>query len=211
MFKLILVTICSIILTSHLTSLSADQQNSQQKTSIHCDPQLQQTLLTIQKLPEARSLIETIQKEGPIKLAVGSMSVAQQFGACWDPDHRTIFINHTSYRSQGEMIGSVLFELQNALISSKLNHLDFLASQGKISKDAYVESVERLEYQNSLNAANLAKKGIQMEIYPYDSLLPTYSSFEEHFRIQKIGGHSAWIANTYNSIAPRHQQNMRIN
>jgi hypothetical protein len=208
MLKSIFITCCLLISTYQISAVGTEKEPAY-LPNVYCTPQLLPSLITIQKLPEARELIANIQKEGPLQLRLGNMAVAEQFGACWDPSNRIIFVNPAPNRS---VIGSILFELQNAFITSKLDQLDHLASQGKISRDSYVEAVERLEYQNSLNAASLARKGIQMKLYPRDALMPTYPTFEEHYRLQKIGGHSAWIANTYNNIAPKGnaQANYRI-
>jgi hypothetical protein len=167
---------------------------------IPCAPQLQRCLSKMQKLEEIQELIAAIQKEGPICLFLSNHELSQQFGAFWDPDRRTIFVNLAAHGSEGEMIGSILFELHNASINSKLNRLDNLASTRKINKAAYVQGVERLEYQNSVNASKIAQKGIQLGLFPPSAFLHTYNTFEEHFRIQQEAGHSAWIARTYDSL-----------
>lgn len=169
---------------------------------LYCDPQLQRHINTIQKIPEAAKLIESIQKEGPIQICANREPLSQQFGAYWDGQNRVICVN-TSQRSEGAIIGSIIFELHNAAINSKINECDALAASGQIDRENYVRSIEYLEYQNSLMSSNLAKKGIEMRLIPNDARLPTYRNFEEHYRMQKIGGHSAFIAKNYDSIAPR--------
>jgi hypothetical protein len=167
---------------------------------VECTPTLQHLWSLIQKLPEARTLIAAIQREGSLRITSSSASLAQQFGAFWDPDQRVICVNTAPHKTQGDIIGSIIFELHNAFTSSKLDHLDHLASLGHISQEKYVESVEHLEYINSLNASKMAKQGIQLGLFPQDAQLMTYDSFEEHYRMQKIGGHSAWIARTYKQL-----------
>jgi hypothetical protein len=166
---------------------------------IECAPELQQSLAQIQKLPAARELIAKVQKEGPFRIQV-NRSISGQFGAFWDPDQRVIHVTLSPDRVEGSLIGSILFELHNAIASSKLDYYDSLAAARKISKDKYVEAVERMEYQNSLSTAKLAEQGVAMGIFPKGARMPTYASFEEHFRIQKMGGHSQWIANNYDSL-----------
>lgn len=193
MFKKLIFCLCAIsALTIHTVN----------GAEIRCAPQLKNSLNTIQKLSEARELISNIQKEGQISIALNDNG-SEQFNAFWDPERRIIFVNITRESTPGSLIGSILFELHNAYINSKLNHLDQLAMQGRISKRNYVEGVERLEYQNSLATAKLAEKGIALGLFPANARLPTYDTFEEHFRIQKMGGHSAWIANTYDQLTRR--------
>lgn len=167
---------------------------------IPCAPELQRSLKQIQQVPEARELISKVQREGAISILV-NRTIPGQFAAFWDQDERIIYVTLSSDRVEGSIIGSILFELHNALNTSKLDRYDILAREGKIDKNSYVEGVERLEYENSLNAARIAEKGIQMGIFPRGARLPTYASFEEHYRIQKMGGHSAWIANNYDQLA----------
>ena len=99
-------------------------------------------------------------------------------------------------------MGSILFELHNALADSKITYYYQLAAQGKIKKEAYVSGIEYIEYQNSMKASQLASKGIEMGVFPRSAYLPTYGSFEEYYRFQKKAGHSAWIAYTYDQLAP---------
>ena len=163
--------------------------------------QLQEIITTIQKLPEARQLFATIQREGPIQIIFDKDNdICREFGACWDPDHRVICVSTDSGRSKGDLIGSLLFELQNALVNSKIRYYDDLASKGNIGKEDYVRSIEYLEYQNSKKAAYIAERGIQQGLFPIQARLSTYDNFEEHYHYQKIGGHSACIARNYQNI-----------
>lgn len=187
-----------IFILSTTVSFAADRQKS--TLDISCSPQLQDSLKAILQLPEARDLISTVQEEGPIRFAVNNTSLSEKFGAFWDMDNRVICVGITSETTQGDVIGSIIFELHNALVHSKLNALDDLATHQQISKEKYVESVERLEYENSLKASSLVQKGIRMGLFPKDAHLFTYSSFEEHYRIQKMAGHSGWIGNTYDQL-----------
>ncbi len=194
------IFICSLVLLSYAAFGFAAVKNTQVRP-IDCAPQLKNSLTAIQKLPDANKLIAAIQQEGPIRILTNNTQLSQQFGAFWDADNRIIFVNFTPHASQGEIIGSILFELHNAAINSKLDHLDALASSGKIKKEDYVRAVEYLEYQNSLKASKIAQEGIDLGIFPASAHLPTYSNFEEHFRYQKIGGHSSWIAHTFDQLS----------
>jgi hypothetical protein len=176
--------------------------------SIYCAPQLQPILKTIQKLPEAKELIENILKEGPIQIQSSQAQLSEQFGAFWDGENRIIYVNASPRTSTGSLIGSILFELHNARINSKISYYDELAAKGKIDRKAYVKAIEHLEYQNSLKASSIAQKGIEKGLFPKEARLITYRDFNEHFRMQQIGGHSAWIAKNFDSLAPRKKQGL---
>jgi|LakMenEpi03Aug12_release.lakeMendotaPanAssembly.Ray.scaffolds.fasta_scaffold52316_2 hypothetical protein len=170
-------------------------------SAIPCAPQLQKSLKAIEQLPEGKALLESVQKLGPIRIETSRYNLAQQFGAFWDPDERVIYVNFPNQKDDGKIIGSIIFELHNALANAKINHLDNLASQRKITKAKYVEAMEYLEYENSIKASKIAEKGIQMGLFPKGAHLPTYKDFNEHFHYQKVGGHSAWFARTYDELS----------
>lgn len=203
-FTFICASLFAVALHFPLNSVNAANLKSASVNSLNsipCSSELKGCLKKIHRLPEARKLIAAIQKEGPFKVVVNNNHhLSQKFGAFWDPCQRVITVNYNHHLSEGSLIGSIIFELHNASINSKLRHLDSLAIQGKIDCATYVEGVERLEYQNSLNASALTKKGIQKGIFPKSAFLPTYHTFEEHFRIQKEAGHSAFIAGTFKSL-----------
>ena len=166
---------------------------------IDCEPQLKPALETIQKLPEAQELINNILKEGSIRIIV-NRQLSAPFGAFWGSEDRTICVNCAGRHDLGEIIGSIIFEMHNAAIDKDLNRLDSQAYQGKINRNNYVRSIEYLEYCNSLKASALVTKGIERGIYPRSAYLPTYESFDIHYRVQQEAGHSAWIARNYDDI-----------
>lgn len=165
-----------------------------------CDQRLQKYWNKILELPEARQLIEQIDQEGPIQIRVASNGLSQQFGAYWERQQRVIGIFLPTKVSEGRVIGSLLFELHNALSDPKFDHLDYLASSRQISREKYVESMERLEFQNSKKAAALAQEGIDKGIFPENAKLPTYSCFEEHYYYQKMSGHSNAFTEAYDQL-----------
>lgn len=154
----------------------------------------------IQQLSEAKDLMATIQKEGPIRFAKSNHTLSKQFGAFWDMDQRVICVYPEFHRNEGEMIQSLIFEMHNALISSKIEAFDRLASERKIGREDYIRSIEHLEYVNSKNASALVEKGIQKGIFPISARMNTYRNFEEHFYYQKLGGHSDWIGKTFDML-----------
>lgn len=166
-----------------------------------CDPQLQPMLNKIMQIDEAKNLIAEIQKEGPIYVRVIHHQLSDQFGAFWDISNRAICVSLNANISEGDVIGSILFELHNAAADAKLERLDYLATTGGIDRESYVQAVEYIEYENSKKAAAIANKGISLGIFPRDAALPTYRDFEEHYRYQKIGGHSAVIAKNFDQLA----------
>lgn len=153
-------------------------------------------------LPEARRLINAVQKEGSISLISDNHHhLTQQFGAFWDPCCRVITINSSSDRLEGDLITSIIFELYNASVNSELINFDYLAAAGAIDRETYVRSIEKIEYQNSLNTSQLARKGVLKGVFPENTELRTYATFEEHYCVQKKGGHTSYIANNYNNLA----------
>lgn len=175
--------------------------NFNEKTidSIKCVPQLRQYLAKIEKIPEARKLITSIQTTGPIQILIDN-NQANQFEAYWDPSKRVIAVSYPQHPNEGEIIGSILFELHNASVDHRFKQLFSMVSQRKISKALFIESMEYLEYTNSLNAAKIAEIGIRKGVFPSSAHLPTYSSFKEHFSQQKQSGHSAWFARLYDNL-----------
>lgn len=164
---------------------------------IHCSPELQSCIQAILQIPEARTLMEQIQAEGQIQIVAHNTALSNKFGAFWDSDRRTICIAHSPNCSEGSLIGSILFEMHNASVNRQINHFNDLANKRQIDKENYIQAMEYLEYINSLNAAKLATKGIKMGLLPRDARLPTYSSFEEHFRAQRMSGHSDCFGHNY--------------
>jgi hypothetical protein len=164
---------------------------------VECAPQLRKYLTTIQKLSEARQLIADIQREGPIRIKLNDHHLSEKFGAFWDMYNRNICISDSSKNSEGDVISSIIFELHNAQANSKIEYYDNLAIKRKISRENYVQAIERIEFENSKKASAIVEKGIKLGIFPVTARLNTYRNFEEHYHYQKIGGHSAWIGKSY--------------
>lgn len=185
------------VLTLGSIEAASPRQNQQ---IVACDAPLQRYMNVILKLPNARKVIDQIQQEGSLRIAVAHHTLSDKFGAYWDRQLRVIGVNMSPHASEGAIIGSILFELHNALGNSKVDQLDRLAQTRQISREKYVEKMEYLEYQNSKMAAQLAEEGIQAGLFPRDARLPTYSCFDEHFYYQKMSGHSDWFAQAFDEI-----------
>lgn len=195
-------TCCLVLaaLSLSFSSLFAKDEKTAKYHIVKCSPELSDSLNAVLALEEGKALVSRITAEGPLKIAVVENSVTESFSACWDQDRRTILIGISSLPTQGEMIGSLVFELHNALVTSQYDYLDKLAKEHKIGKQEYVKGFERLEYLNSINASRLIDSGIQQGVFPKDAKLFTYKDFEEHFYYQKISGHSAIIAKNYDIL-----------
>lgn len=162
---------------------------------------------TIFQLPEAKELYVNVQKQGPIKIEMFPME-NEESEAFWDGNDRAIRINSLKNSSEGVLISSILFELHNALTNYQLIYLVDLAVTGQISQEVYVENVERMEHQNALRTSELIDIGIKKGLFPSDAYWPIFKNFEDHYQIQQIQGHSAWLANHYNQICPYGKQNI---
>lgn len=206
MYKNISLVLSFLLLA--VASLGASNQNYRNSTSskeVFCSKELKSCFAKIQQIPEARELIENIQNDGPISIIAKNTSLSNQFGAYWDREDRMICIALSKDTDEASIIGSILFELHNASVDGKFDELDELATRGQITKAKYVESMEYLEYVNSINTAKLAEKGIAMKVIPRGARLPTYDSFKEHFAAQLRSGHSDCFGQIYDSISPRYR------
>ncbi len=162
---------------------------------------LYQAVAAVESLPEAAKLIDEVQKEGPISIEAQYFTDSD-FEALWDSENRIIYINISRNETLGKEISSILFELHNAKTNKKLVGFFKQAQTGLIDKDSYVESVERLEYHNALSTSQLIEKGITRSLFPEDTRWDIFSSFEDHYKIQQIYGHSQWIADRFDSLCP---------
>lgn len=166
-------------------------------TTLPCCSSLEPLVEKMEQLAEVRALIIEIQKRGPIQLSTGTEGPAEQFGACWNFDRRVICVYPPFYEDEGRLIGSVLFELHNALSTDRYQYLDRLAAEGKIDRKRYIIEYEYIEYINSLQTASMAQKGVDRKIFPPTAKLPTFSSFQEHFAVQQRAGHCKAISRNY--------------
>lgn len=173
--------------------------NASAALNIECSPELKPYIDNIQKLPEVNEILETIWKEGPIKvMSSRNNHIAQQFGACWDTERRIIFVN--ADRPKGQVYKSIIFEMHNALVNSKMDDLDRQAISRQIGREDYIRGIEYLEYVNSKNGAKIADLGIAKGLFPSDCRFHTYRDFEEHYRWQVYGGHSDVIGRNYDYL-----------
>lgn len=164
-----------------------------------CSPELNHPLHLLYHLDESRQIISKVEAEAPIRVYLTNLG-KKGSNAMWDPNRRSILLNSAKKRTAGINVRSILFELHNALSNKKFNYYNRLARAGKISKAAYVETIERIEYQNALQTVALLNKGIQLNIFPKDAVWNIAPNFEEHFQIQKKAGHSQFITYNYDNL-----------
>lgn len=162
-------------------------------------PRAQAALQKIQQIPEVRTLIIEAEKRGPIVVRVETLP-HDKFEAFWDSSNRIVRINEPFNKVEGVFIGSLLFELHNAATDQQLKHFFTLAREGRITKEKYVESIERIEHQNALNTSTLLEKGIRLGLFNQDARWPVYRDFDDHYKVQQLQHHSAWIANNYDRM-----------
>lgn len=191
------VTYLITVLSLNAAQNSSFSAEAASESSVRCAPELKKHFQALLKIPEAKAIIEKIRQEGSFQIIVESTGLTRRFGAFWDPNRRIICIDASSDLSGGEVIGSLLFELHNASVNLQFDHLDKLAAGGKITKEHYIESMEYIEYLNSLSTSKIASTGIRMGVLPLEARLPTYPNFKEHFKAQKSSGHSACFARNY--------------
>lgn len=163
-------------------------------------PRAQSALNKIQQLQEVRSLISEAEKAGPITVRVETLPNAK-FEAFWDSKNRIVRINEPFNKKEGVFIGSLLFELHNAAADQQLKHYFTLAKQGGIGKEKYVEGIEKIEHKNAVDTSTILEKGIRIGLFPQDARWPIYRDFEDHYKVQQIHGHSAWIGDNYDELS----------
>ncbi|MCC5831576.1 MAG: hypothetical protein JJU12_00840 [Chlamydiales bacterium] len=167
-----------------------------------CSPQLETALQAIYRFPEGKKLIEEVEADGPVSIHWAPFPANSQ--ARWESDTRAIVINSKMRPSYGDTVRSIFFELHNAKVDKEFERIDWLALQRRLSKNDYVEAIERLEHQNALRVGTLIEQGIRQGYFPPSSRWYIPPDFETHYRIQREAGHSGRIAALYDSLIRSH-------
>lgn len=192
---ILLSLICSAPITIEAKSYPASSSST--TTTFYSVPQqLQPTVAKMLKLPEVRELLKTVNQEGPVRIMIDSDS-SSQFDAMWDGNERVIRLNASRHKNEGTWICSILFELHNASTSQYMNRLYQAAAENRMAKDQWVEAMERMEHGNARRTCELIEKGIATGIYPPETRWSIFNSFDDHYRLQQVTGHSTWLANSY--------------
>lgn len=158
----------------------------------------------ISKIPEIVQKINKITQEGKITVKMQYISNFD-FEALWNSNSRCIIVNGSNNKKEGELITSILFELHNAKSDSKLSYYFSLAEKGKIDKESYVRAIEKLEHDNAMETVELLELGIKKGVFPIEARWNIYDNFEDHYKLQQVHGHSQWIADKFDQIAPKHK------
>ena len=160
---------------------------------------LQQPVQTLYRLEETKQLLSTAEKDGAINIRTASLGY-EGSNAAWMASERTIYLNFSKPRTQGSLIASIVFELHNALSSREFAYYDHLAEKRQLSREKYIEAVERLEYANAHKTAHMLYKGVRTGVFPSDAFWCIAPTFEEHYQVQIQAGHSGLIGCIYDDI-----------
>ena len=163
------------------------------------DVALQRVIALIARYGEGRKLLESACRRGSITVSWGSLG-RQGAEALWDDNSRSVIVNCDRASLEGQRLCWVVFELHNALTSEEFDAICMRARQGQVSKEEYVRQVEKHEHRNALQARALIEGGVRRGLYPQEALWPVIKSFEDHYRMQQLMGHSFWIADQYDSF-----------
>ena len=173
-------------------------------------PQLTVPMRALYQNKESQQLLSQAESEGPLTIKMASLG-AQASNAVWLPDERTICLNVSKKRSLGSLICSMIFELHNATTTKQFNHTDQLAASGRLSKQKYIETIERIEYANALKTSQMLERGVRKGVFPADARYPIAPTFEEHYAIQIQYGHSQFIGRMYENLICQSQNTNRMN
>lgn len=164
-------------------------------------PKIETALQKLYLLPGFKNFLMNIEKEGFISIEMKPLP-NETFDAFWDSTNRKIRINSLKNEKLETLACSILFELHNAKTDRQFMALYQKVERGKISKSAYVEGVEKMEHQNALDCSLFLERGIDLGIFSEKAAWPILHDFDDHYKLQQIMGHSAWISKNYETIAP---------
>ncbi len=164
-----------------------------------CDRELQPVLEKIMELSEGKDLWQKIHQAGPIRIRA-MHGTHRDFKAFWEGEQRLICVNVGIRPTIDEQICSLLFELHNAASDPKVINVYNQAASGRISQATFATEMERLEYENSLQACDCLEKGIEKGIFPKECYLQRFRNFDDFLVMQKQHGHFQHYLRTYHDI-----------
>lgn len=201
--------IITLLLLSHAQGYTAPHQKRIAITHLHrfndYPQECEKAILKLQQMHEVKAMLARINQEGGVSIALHH-DENSQFDAFWDGEKRVILVNPKRNQDVGAAICSILFELHNAKTNKKFLSLVKKARQSQISKDDYVENVEKMEFQNALDTHKLLEKGIAKGVFPSSASWKVYHQFEDYYKAQQLMGHSEWLANSYDALNRKHSQ-----
>lgn len=162
-------------------------------------PEVAKPLSYLYQIDEFRQLMAEVENEGAISIRTADFGMKIS-GAMWVSNKRAIYLNSASHLSLGNMIRSILFELHNAKTEKWFLYYDKMACEGRISKNEYIETIERLEYENVVRTVYILNKGIRMGLLPREAHWEVARTFQEHLHMQRHCGHSGLIGQTFDLI-----------
>lgn len=174
---------------------------SKTATFKYVPPQLNSVVGKLLELPEARDLLAQVSRQGGVSIILQN-DTDGQFDALWDGDARVIKLNPHRHHNLGTWICSILFELHNASTNDYMLNLYRQAETNQMTKEIWVEHMERMEHANALNTCRLLEKGMAQNIYPPESRWTIFQSFDDYYKLQQISGHSQWLAKYYDQSNP---------
>lgn len=189
-----------LLISFHSNALHSASFHRQSRTSTlrAKNPAVKTVISKLNHVPESRQVIQRVIQEGPITVDLVS---GMSFGAMWENGDRKISINARDQRDQGLLLRHILFELHNALCDSEYEELYTMALNREISCDAYVETVEKIEYENMIKTVSILEKGIALGLFPSSARWEIIYDFATHYKIQQLTGHSLSIAQEFQEMS----------
>nr|NGX58767.1 hypothetical protein [Chlamydiota bacterium] len=181
---------------------SVDAQITHTHHLVYCSKDNSKAYHAIKKLPEVQELVNKILEDGSICIESNHRETSG-FQGMWDSRRRKVVMNPYTNPTLGERINTLMMELHNAASDRQLSHLFRQAQAGRLTKDEYVEGVERVEHANAVGSSRLLALGIRRGFYPGDAAWDIYDDFDDHYMLQQVLDHSTWIAMNYNHLNPR--------
>ncbi|MEX1012550.1 MAG: hypothetical protein WDZ27_02540 [Waddliaceae bacterium] len=162
-------------------------------------PQLKTAIHLVNQMDEVNEILSEVEERiGTIRVEIKPQHT--KFQALWNPDLKTIQLNKNAHNSLSDNIISIVFELHNAKTTNQMSEVSKLAQAGLLSRLEYIETMERIEYINALGTKSIIEKGVAKGIFPQNTHWNIPDSFDEHFNLQKMSGHSAWFSTLYNQM-----------
>lgn len=169
---------------------------------VTCTRDMMPAYQTLIQLPEAKAVVDKALENGPIRIE-SSGRRSGGFEGMWDSGRRAIVVSPTANRTVGQRVNTLMMEFHNAKSDREFDRLFAMARSNRLSKDKYVEEVERVEHINAVNSSKLLAAGIKRGVYPADAAWNVFADFDSHYQMQQICDHSLWIAREYDRINPR--------
>lgn len=130
------------------------------------------------------------------------------FAAKSDPSKNIIYWNKSYFEkfpaSLYTQVFWLNFERLNIRSAPRIKELVDLALNQNITKEDFVEAIERLEFDNAYQSEKMLVKAFEQGAFPPDERRTSmvFADFETHYKYQQLMGHSEVIGNSYDTICP---------